>query len=91
MQLVQPSYSIRLIPLASLLMAMIFSVTASTAQASDTLVLKRFDGVKIKVDGKLDEPAWQGAPIIDALMIIDPDTLETPPWATDVRSFYTDK
>ena len=60
-------------------------------QSADTLVLRHFDDVKIKIDGKLDEPQWQAAPIIDALQVIEPDTLAATPWATDVRAFYTDK
>jgi hypothetical protein len=70
---------------------MVFSTTDAVARSDDTLVLQRFDGAQIKIDGKLDEPSWQGAPIINALVIIDPDTLADTPWATDVRAFYTDK
>ena len=95
MRSIQPPYLTRLTSLACLLLALACSTTVSTpvsaAQPTDTISLQRLDGVKIKIDGKLDEPAWQGAPIINAMVVLEPDTLASTPWATDVRVFYTDK
>jgi hypothetical protein len=42
----------------------------------------------IKLDGKLDEPVWQGLSAYDELVVIEPDTLALPPYRTRVRLFY---
>ncbi|MEM7017699.1 MAG: hypothetical protein AAF512_10240, partial [Pseudomonadota bacterium] len=43
------------------------------------------------LDGRLEEPFWQEIPGYDNLTITDPDTMEQPRYATNMRWFYTDK
>ena len=45
----------------------------------------------VRVDGRLDEPVWRGLPVQTDFAIVTPDTLETPPYATRLRLFHTDK
>jgi hypothetical protein len=45
--------------------------------------------VRIDVDGRLDEPIWDTAPVVEDFVVIDPDTREPARYATRVRAFYT--
>lgn len=47
--------------------------------------------VQIKIDGKLDEEAWQNVEAHRDLRVIVPDTLSSPRHETAIRLFYTDK
>ncbi len=44
---------------------------------------------RIRIDGKLDEPAWHGLEVFEDFRLIDPDTLEPGALPTRVRMFYT--
>ena len=44
---------------------------------------------RIRVDGKLDEPAWRGLAVHEDFRVIEPDTLEPGELPTRVRMFYT--
>ncbi len=55
----------------------------------DTLVLSRRDEVIVKLDGHLGEPVWATLPAYDEFVVIEPDTLAGPEYATRVRLFYT--
>ena len=65
----------------------------SLADNAPTIVLTNTTAAaaKIKVDGVLDEAIWQQLPAISNLSVIEPDTLATPPYRTEVRFFYTPK
>ena len=43
----------------------------------------------IKIDGVLDEKIWEKQDVIDDFLVIDPDTLQDPPYQTELRMFYT--
>jgi len=45
----------------------------------------------LRVDGVLDEVAWQVSPANQELRVISPDTLAATPYRTDVRIFYTER
>ena len=62
-------------------------------QSGDVVRLQRFDHdeVDIKVDGHLDEAIWAELEAIDEFVVIEPDTLATPPYKTELRIFYTEK
>ena len=57
----------------------------------ETLVLDRRDSVEIEVDGHLDESIWRDLPAYDEFVVLKPDTLLMPEYATRVRSFYNAK
>ena len=59
----------------------------------DPIQLPRFDEATadIRIDGRLDEAAWQGIAGVDSFQVIDPDTLADPRYRTLVRMFYTDR
>ena len=46
---------------------------------------------EIRVDGRLDEPVWRSLPVQTDFLVVTPDTLETPPHATRLRLFHTEK
>jgi hypothetical protein len=60
-------------------------------KTGDLLTLQEWDHAKanIKVDGRLDEPAWASARAVNMLKVVEPDTLEDPEYETDIRIFYT--
>jgi len=82
-----------------MLLAASFDVTASSAPATFQLdvgdgppiALVRREAPDIKIDGRLDESAWQGITPITNYVSVDPDTLEPAPLATETYMFYTDK
>ncbi len=43
------------------------------------------------LDGKLDDAAWQAAPVIDQFLEYEPNTGATPRFRTEVRVLYDDK
>ena len=45
----------------------------------------------VRVDGRLDEPVWRGLPVQTDFLIVIPDTLESPPYATRLRLFHTER
>ena len=45
--------------------------------------------INMKIDGVLDEAIWASIPAYDGMLITDPDTMETPPYKSHVRYFYT--
>lgn len=45
----------------------------------------------IEIDGHIDEPVWQRIVPFGHLRMIEPDTLETVPYDTDTRIFYTER
>ncbi len=49
------------------------------------------DLAAIEVDGHLDEAAWATPPVLDRLLVVEPDTLADPPFGTRFRMFYTDR
>jgi len=57
----------------------------------ETLVLDRRDSAEIEVDGHLDESIWRDLPAYDEFVVLKPDTLLMPEYATRVRSFYNAK
>jgi hypothetical protein len=61
--------------------------------SGDIVPIRRFDHEKIDIDidGHLDETEWQGLHIFDRFVVVEPDTLATPPYATVFRMFYTEK
>lgn len=45
----------------------------------------------ITIDGRLDEAAWSDPPILDRMVVLQPDTLADPPYKTGFRMVYTDR
>lgn len=45
----------------------------------------------IKIDGKLDDPAWRAAPWSDAFVDIEGDARPKPPWRTRVKMLWDDR
>ena len=74
------------------------SPAANAASAADTVrvaanghlrLTRREDDVAVRIDGALDEPAWDGLRVHGDFRVIDPDTLAPARLATEVRMFYT--
>lgn len=47
--------------------------------------------VNMRIDGRLDEPEWHDALIIDDLRVLEPDLLVQPRYRTVLRLFYTER
>ena len=45
----------------------------------------------VRVDGRLDEAVWRRLPVQEDFLVVTPDTLETPPYATRLRLFHTER
>jgi Domain of unknown function (DUF5916) len=87
--------TVRLITLCGLLAAatVLPAEALDVADAASSIVLTRrpVGAAPLRIDGKLDEPEWQGLPINDQFLVLEPDTLKTTPYPTQVRIFYTDR
>ncbi len=61
--------------------------------ARQPLELKRFDheAANVRIDGRLDEAAWQEVAAHTELRVIEPDTLDVPTYETAIRLFYTER
>lgn len=72
-------------------------VLPNKAQAQDGLTrampMTRIEGDKadIELDGVLDEAVWDGIPVVDAMQVVRPDTLDTASLKTETRIFYNDR
>lgn len=73
---------------AVLCWAAIHHIEATAAEALP-LVRVAVGDADIRVDGRLDEPVWTRVPAQREFLVVTPDTLETPPYATRLRFFYT--
>ena len=62
-------------------------------QSGEPVRLQRFDHdqVAITIDGHLAEDVWASLNVFDDFKVVDPDTLATPPYKTELRIFYTEK
>ncbi len=49
------------------------------------------DATPMEIDGRLDEAVWSELPVISDFVVIEPDTLQKPPYATRARVFYTSR
>lgn len=77
-----------------IMLLLLFTLPAvSLADNTPTMVLASATEAEanITVDGVLDEAIWQRLPAVSDLAVIEPDTLATPPFRTEVRFFYTAK
>ncbi len=66
-------------------------VHAQGGVAAPIVLTRAGDDVKIDIDGKLDEPIWAGITPHETFYVLEPDTLDDPPYPTRVRIFYTDR
>jgi len=55
--------------------------------------LRRVDhaGADIVIDGRIDEAAWLEQPVLGDYRVVEPDTLDDPAYATELRMFYTER
>ena len=81
------SYVMLLVCLFSLEVAL----AAQNQNVASPIVLERAvdSGASVTIDGVLDEKIWDQQQLIDDFLVIDPDTLQAPPYRTEVRMFYT--
>jgi len=47
--------------------------------------------IGIRIDGKLDEAAWDLATVVTDFRVVDPDTLIKPRWKTTLKIIYTER
>jgi Carbohydrate family 9 binding domain-like/Domain of unknown function (DUF5916) len=66
-----------------------FAQTFGDANEAKIIEVHRIDG-NIEVDGRLDEPAWAGATLIEDLHQIEPFEYAPPSQRTEIRVFYDD-
>ena len=57
----------------------------------EAIFVPRYDTVDIAVDGKLDEPIWQGVAGYDNMVVVEPETLGPTRFRTTARFLYTDR
>ena len=55
------------------------------------LLTRRQNVDRVRIDGRLDESAWQGVEVHDDFRLIEPDTLAPGSLPTRLRMFYTDQ
>ena len=68
------------------------SVPYDRHEGTGHVLLARQSGdVRMRIDGRLDEAAWQGLEVHDDFRLIDPDTLTPGALPTRVRMFYTER
>ncbi len=79
-------------PLALMMAPAIAAQQSADATASRTLPASRAARVAgtIRLDGKLDEPAWAAAPVTDAFTQIDPEEGRPASQRTEVRVLFDD-
>ena len=54
-------------------------------------LVRREDDAAVRIDGALDDAAWEGLRVHGDFRVIDPDTLAPAKLATEVRMFYTQR
>jgi len=61
--------------------------------AVQAISLQRIDlaNVDIVIDGRVDEEVWHAQQVLGNYQVVEPDTLATPTYATELRMFYTDR
>ncbi|MBL4679388.1 MAG: hypothetical protein JKY88_01545 [Pseudomonadales bacterium] len=65
---------------------------AFAVQASpNSIIVTEVESADIVVDGVLDEAIWASLPMKDDMVIVEPDTLDKPPYETRSHLFYTKK
>jgi hypothetical protein len=64
--------------------------TSDGTGRGETIVLERHE-IEQRVDGRLDEPVWASLAVHGIFFVTNPDTLETPPYDTRVRIYYSTK
>ncbi len=62
-------------------------------ETGDVLRLDEWDhkAADIKIDGRIDEPAWEQSLGVNLMRVIEPDTLAEPAYDTIVRVLYTQR
>ncbi len=66
------------------------SVGGGVDATPEPILLPKFPEVDVRIDGRLDEPLWQGITAYDNMSVIQPDLLDPPRHETRTRLFYTD-
>ncbi len=65
--------------------------TALHAAEPVRIVVPKMDAPDIIIDGHLDEDLWSRVPEYDGMVVISPDTLVKPRYATRAKYFYTER
>ncbi|MDH3643125.1 MAG: DUF5916 domain-containing protein, partial [Gammaproteobacteria bacterium] len=70
-----------------------FDSQAVELNVGESIVIPRVPhaDLDIKIDGKLDDAAWQRAAVVTDFTVIDPDTMVEPRWPTTLRLIYTER
>ena len=81
----------RSIALYALVALLTLGPNSAAAQDKQQLriVVPRIDDAEIRIDGQLDEDVWANIEAYDGMLVIDPDTLVDPVYATRAKYFYT--
>jgi hypothetical protein len=79
-----PRISRRFIPLPFILLAV--AAVPLTAGAQEVRAVRVEEGPRI--DGRLNDPAWQAAPVIDSFRMVEPRPGEAPSERTEARIVY---
>ncbi len=66
-------------------------VVDDTAMQAIPLLRTDTADADIVIDGRVDEAIWREQPILGDYRVVEPDTLGTPTYATELRMFYTDR
>ena len=78
---------------ASILLAQPVSIYAQDQNDLNTSAwqIRKVDAAVIRLDGQLDETIWQELSAVDAMQVVEPDTLQSSRYETLTRLFYTDR
>ncbi len=86
----QPTITSKVVPATpAILPAPLKKPTGSNA--GEPIVLAKLQGSRVILDGRLDEAAWQRAPLLDTFFVVEPDTIDKARYQSEVKMFYTDK
>lgn len=77
---------------ALLAFATSLSSALSAEQADSYFSIPRINSgsLSISIDGHIDESVWLNLPVMEDMLVINPDTLDSPRYRTEVRAFYND-
>ncbi len=74
-----------------LIVALVGLCCATSIRAEPDVARVTEAEARINIDGQLDEPVWSALTGFDGMKVVFPDTLESTPYATISKFFYTEK
>ena len=73
----------------SLLLPLVLATAVGGDSAPPLHLTEAPPDTPVSLDGRLDEEIWRSVPASDSFQVVQPDTMQPPPFRTSVRFFYT--